>query len=121
MRQTTTDRNDFDLRLRAVLRRVIDSIWVLVVPRGRDRLCVIQVWFRDHGKPPHRDYLILHLQARANQHGGVPGDCRVGSLAEALPLGPLDLRQQETAHQLETALAQADLEALALLTRSLDQ
>jgi hypothetical protein len=39
------DPGDARLRLRSALRRVIESVWLLVVPRGRDRLLAAQVWF----------------------------------------------------------------------------
>jgi hypothetical protein len=33
-------------RLRSAIARVVDSIWMVVVPRGRDRLCSLRVYFR---------------------------------------------------------------------------
>src|SRR5207244_3768912 len=39
--------DDDCLRLRTVLRRIVSAIWLLVVPRGRDRLAFAQVWFED--------------------------------------------------------------------------
>ena len=41
------DKNDALLRLRGVLRRVAESIWLLVVGRGKDRLAAVQVWFKE--------------------------------------------------------------------------
>src|SRR5262249_10000640 len=40
------DRQDALLRLRAALRNVVDAVYVLVVPRGRDRLAAVQVYFK---------------------------------------------------------------------------
>jgi hypothetical protein len=48
---------DVRLRLRAALRRIIDSIWLLVVPRGRDRLCVAKVRFTGGGQREVQGYL----------------------------------------------------------------
>jgi hypothetical protein len=52
------DPQDARLRLRAAVRRIIESVWLLVVRRGRTRLCAVQIWFAGGGK--HRDYLIVY-------------------------------------------------------------
>jgi hypothetical protein len=54
---------DARLRLRAALRRVVSEIWLLVVPRGSDRLCAVQVFFAGGAR---RDYLIWHRPHRNN-------------------------------------------------------
>ncbi len=41
-----SDNEDARVRLRAALRRIMHSIWLHVVPRGRERYCTIQVWFK---------------------------------------------------------------------------
>jgi DNA invertase Pin-like site-specific DNA recombinase len=64
------DAHDFRLRLRAVLRREIDSIWVLVVPRGQDRLAAVQLFFKGGCR---REYLQFHRPPRANGSGRTPG------------------------------------------------
>lgn len=52
---TAEDREDVRLRLRAALRRNVDTIHVLVVPRGRERLCAVEIDFAEGGR---RNYLI---------------------------------------------------------------
>src|SRR5205814_6387939 len=52
------DGDEARLKLRSVVRRVVDSIWLLVVPRGNDRLCAVQVWFA--GGERCRNYVIYH-------------------------------------------------------------
>ena len=48
------------LKIRGVLRRVIESIWVLTVHRGAVCLCVVQVFFVGGGV---RGYMIYHKTA----------------------------------------------------------
>jgi DNA invertase Pin-like site-specific DNA recombinase len=95
------------LRLRSALRRAVDSIWLLVVPRGRDRLCAAQVWFS--GGEKCRDYIIMNRPTKANASARVEGGCRAKALAFA---GERDLRKREDAARAATALAGADVEAL---------
>jgi DNA invertase Pin-like site-specific DNA recombinase len=101
------DPKDARLRLRSALRQIIDSIWLLVVPRGRDRLCAVQIWFAD-GKR-HRDYLILHRPPKANKAARVEGGWWARSLASTVKAGDLDLRKRDHAKRLEKALAGAVL------------
>jgi DNA invertase Pin-like site-specific DNA recombinase len=62
---------DVRLRLRAVIRRVVKEIWLLVVPRGRMlRVCNVQLWFDgDH----HRDVGIIYRSPLRNQYKSEPG------------------------------------------------
>ncbi len=55
---TAADKRDIRIRLRAALRAIIDRIYVLVVPHGRDRLCAVQVVFAAGGMC--REYLIVY-------------------------------------------------------------
>jgi DNA invertase Pin-like site-specific DNA recombinase len=94
------------LRLRGLLRAIIAEIRILICPRGRDRLCAVQVWFAE-GKG-HRSYLILSRAA---------GYCREGgwlarSLADIANPSELDLRRSEDAAALEEVLAELDLAEL---------
>src|SRR5262249_28443028 len=104
------DPADARLRLRATLRHMIDSIWLLVVPRGFDRLAAVQIWFA--GCKRRRDYLILHMRTRANGQVRTPGDWRVWSLADVVEEGDLDLRDRADAEALEGVLAGLDLDRL---------
>jgi DNA invertase Pin-like site-specific DNA recombinase len=105
------DPADAKLRLRAVLRRLVDSVWLLVVPRGRDRLCAVQIWFA--GGERRRDYLIFHRPARANQHGHAEGRWWARSFADVASPGDYDLRRREDARQLEQHLTALDPAGLA--------
>jgi DNA invertase Pin-like site-specific DNA recombinase len=101
------DPEEARLRLRAALRRIVEAIHCLFVGRGRDRLCAVQVWFKDDG---HRDYLILHRRATGGSVGTRPARWWARSLAEVAP-GDLDLRRREDARTLAEALAAVDLAA----------
>jgi hypothetical protein len=59
------DPTEVRLRLRSALRRIVDSIRLLVVTRNHDRLAVAQVWFT--GGEKCRTYFIIHRPPR--QHG----------------------------------------------------
>jgi hypothetical protein len=94
-------------RLKQELARVVQSIQLLVVPRGRVRLCAVQIHFAG-GR--HRSYLILHTPPQANQHGPAhAGTWSVRSFAAALGADDLDLRNREDAADLERELAAVDL------------
>jgi DNA invertase Pin-like site-specific DNA recombinase len=93
------------LRLRPVLRRVVEDAWVLLVPRASWHLVAVQVYFTGGAR---RDYLIAR-QAAGNRR---PGGWWAQSLASVAAPGDLDLRRSEDARALEKLLAKADLEAL---------
>jgi hypothetical protein len=109
------ERDDLRRRTRAAIRRLVDSAWVLVVPRGKKQvvargkkqLVALQLWFR--GGKEHRDYLIYARQGRWSAR----------SLAEVVKAGDLDLRWPEDARRpedvaaLEAKLAALDLAGLA--------
>jgi hypothetical protein len=102
------DQRDARLRLRSALRRIADTIMLLVVVRGQDRLAAVQIWFA--GGKRHRDYLILY---RRGGGGGAnpfrPAQSWVRSLADVAKPGSLDLRDRGHAVRLEKALAAAEL------------
>jgi hypothetical protein len=101
------DPTDAKLRLRSVLRQVIAEVWLLVVPRGSDRLCVAQVFFAQGDKVRH--YLIHHRPPRANNWRRQEGKWTVRSFVDAeLKADTLDLRKREHARRLEKALTLAD-------------
>jgi DNA invertase Pin-like site-specific DNA recombinase len=105
------------LRLRSALRRIVDSIWMLVVPRGDARLAAVQILFT--GGQRHRDYLILHRPARGNGRVYKPPQWSARSLAEVTAADGLDLRKKQDAAGLERLLATIDLETLAQAMRQL--
>jgi DNA invertase Pin-like site-specific DNA recombinase len=104
------DPYDVRVRLRAALRRIVDSIWMLVVARGHNRLCAMQVWFSDGAR--HRDYLIMHRPPKDNGKARVEGGWWARSLASVAAPDDLDLRDQRQAEELAEALEQIDLAAV---------
>jgi DNA invertase Pin-like site-specific DNA recombinase len=91
------DRDEARLRLRAMLRRVVKEIQVLIVPIGNDRVAAAQVWFA--GGDKRREYLIGEPAA--------DGEPSVRSLSGAVKPGALDLRNRDHAAELEKALLAA--------------
>jgi DNA invertase Pin-like site-specific DNA recombinase len=84
-------------KTRAAIKRIVSSIYVLIVPRGkgRERLVAVQVWFTTGRR---RDYLIFNRAAGYRRPGG--WSCR--SMTEATAL---DLRRRDHAARLEKVLA----------------
>jgi DNA invertase Pin-like site-specific DNA recombinase len=105
------DPQDARLRLRAALRRIVDKIVLLVLPRGADRLAAVQVWFA--GGKRCRDYLILHRPPRANQSARTEGGWWARSFADVIKGKGVDLRRPEDARKVEALLAAVDLSDLA--------
>jgi hypothetical protein len=104
------DREDVRLRLRAAIRRCVDSVYVLIVPRGRNRLVAVQVHFAEGGK---RDYLIWRRPTLANAACGtsrvtIPEQCWVHSFKAA---DGLDLRDKKDVAKVEGLLQRLDLAA----------
>jgi DNA invertase Pin-like site-specific DNA recombinase len=97
------DGDEARLRLRPVLRRVIEEGWVLLVRRASYQLAAVQLYFAGGA---HRDYLIVIQPAAFRRPGGRWRD----SLATAADAKELDLRRSEDAAALEKVLAEMDLE-----------
>ncbi len=112
MIESAPDPRDARLRLRAALRRIVDSIWLLVVPRKKCRLCAVQIWFV--GGEKHRDYLILDQPKVANAASRTPGRWWARSLASAAGPDDLDLRRSEDAVRLAAALEAIEPETLTV-------
>src|SRR5262249_3371835 len=100
------DPRDARLRLRCTLGRIVESIWMLIVPRRRDRLCAVQIWFT--GGKRCRSYFIFYKSASFQRKG----QWWAHSLAEVVRPGELDLRDRDHARRLEEALASLDLRAV---------
>lgn len=100
---SAADPRDARLRLRAILRRIVDSVWLLVVPRGLDRLCAVQIWFS--GERRCRNYLLLYKRGEAKA-------IRPPSIAKVMSADDLDLRRREDAEALEQVLSALDLTTL---------
>jgi DNA invertase Pin-like site-specific DNA recombinase len=110
------DPQEVRTRLRAAIRRIVESVWVLIVRArptrscartGATRLCVVQIWFADSKQ--HRDYLIYHKPAVSLPNVRKDEEMHVCSLADAVKLGPLDLRQPDHVRRLEKWLSTLDL------------
>jgi DNA invertase Pin-like site-specific DNA recombinase len=97
--------DDVRLKLRVVLRGVVDDIHVLIVPRGSYRLAVVQVHFAGGRR---RDYLILHRTAGFCRAGGA----WAGSAADVAELGPADLRERARVADAERFFEAVDVEGL---------
>ncbi len=99
------------LRLREALRRIVEEIRVLVVPRGRHRLAAVQVLFSGETRGvQYRDYVILHRAAAGGFEGTTrqPSSWGVHSFAES-GLPNIDLRAPADAAKVEKFLADVDV------------
>jgi DNA invertase Pin-like site-specific DNA recombinase len=65
------DATDARIRLRAAMRRVVDSILVMVVARGGSRVCLAQINFA--GTTAFRSITIFYRPPRSNGKGNTPG------------------------------------------------
>jgi DNA invertase Pin-like site-specific DNA recombinase len=90
------------LRLRPVLRRLVDGMWLLIVRRGSWQLAAIQVHFADSDR--RRDYLIAYQSAGFRRPGGWWARSDVDA-------GTLDLRRPEDVSRREKTLLSLDLSA----------
>jgi DNA invertase Pin-like site-specific DNA recombinase len=114
--EKATDPDDARLRFRTLLRRIVEGIWLLVVPAGIDRLALVQIWFK--GSEQFRSYIILHRPPKANKHYRKEGGLWCESWGSAEGQGllkpselPPDLRSPEIAAKLEKQMAKAVKEA----------
>jgi hypothetical protein len=101
---SAADPQEVRLNLRALLRQLVNEIWILVVPRTPTRrLAAVQVFFQSGAR---RDYLIF-CQGAGN---GRKSECRIESRPN-IPAS-LDLRKRADARKLEAYLAAEDLDKL---------
>jgi DNA invertase Pin-like site-specific DNA recombinase len=109
--ESAPDPTDARLRLRSALRRIVESISLLVVPRGgahgRMRLALLQVFFTGGAC---RTYLVFHERGTGGAVASRPSRWWSGSLAESG--AALDLRKAEDVRELAEALEALDLSAL---------
>lgn len=97
-------------KVRAALRRAIESVTCLFLGVGRRRVAAVRVEFRGTGR--HRDYLIVYDPPRSN--GARKGKARpplVVSFAAAGLAGDIDLRDPADARLVEQFLGGLDLSA----------
>jgi DNA invertase Pin-like site-specific DNA recombinase len=93
------------IRLRELIRTMVEEIWVLIVPRRSHRFAAVQVFFAGGGR---RDYLI-HYQAAGYCRGG--GWCACSLMGDIGP-NDLDLRRDRDVRDLRTTLETADVASL---------
>jgi DNA invertase Pin-like site-specific DNA recombinase len=98
------DPDEARLKLRAVLRRLVEHIQVLIVKRRSYLIAAVQVYFSGGGV---RDYLIVNQNAGYHR----PGGWWVRSLADMTKSKTLDLRQGQHVQWLEKAMEQFDLDS----------
>jgi DNA invertase Pin-like site-specific DNA recombinase len=107
---------DVRLRLRAALRRIIESVWVLIVPRGKGRFAAAQIRFAEGGRT--RSYLIWRKPEIASALCGtkrarVPEEVRALDFADVSAPDDFDLRDKQDVCDLEQFLAGLDLSTLS--------
>jgi hypothetical protein len=96
------------LKLRSLLHSLLESVWLLVVPRGRDKLAIVQAFFASGGR---RDYLILHRAAGFCRPGGWCARSMLAPETQTAAGAPLDLRQPRGAERFRRLLESLDLTA----------
>lgn len=105
------DREEARLRLRSILRRVVDSVRLLAVARGRfRRLAAVQFWFKDGERC--RDFVILHEAAGPPTLGRDKADWWAQSFSGVGLDGDLDLRKPAHAVRLSRVLEKIDLDTV---------
>jgi DNA invertase Pin-like site-specific DNA recombinase len=101
--QSMPDQQAARLRMRMLLRRSIEAIYLVVVPRGRTRICAAQVVFRD--KPLRRSYVIVSHPGHANAKARRDGSWEARSLAS--PTADVDLSDKKQAAEVERLLLES--------------
>jgi hypothetical protein len=111
--EAAPDVEEARLKLRSALRRIVREGWLLVVPKGKDRLCALQIYFHTDkaGKQRRRDFVVFHRTRRNNGKAKEPGGWFATSLASVVESDDLDMRIREHVHKLEQALISIDLTA----------
>lgn len=105
------ERDGLRRRVKAAIRRLVESVWVLIIPRGHERLVAVQVWFAASQR--RRDYLVYYRPPHKDFGGRAEEHLRACSLADLPAPGDLDLRKPAHARRLEKALAALDVAELA--------
>jgi hypothetical protein len=94
-------------RLKAALKRIVAGIWLLVVPRGRTRLCEVLLTFHDACAKAYRGATIFYRATTNNRWGhrqparwavvswAQPKGCRPGWPVPADPDGPYPQAEDE--------------------------
>jgi DNA invertase Pin-like site-specific DNA recombinase len=100
------------MRLKAAIARVVDSVWLLVMPavKGVDRIAAAQCWFKDSDK--HRDYLIVVRPPKGNASARTPSQWWALALADVMQPGDVNLRKKKDVAAMERGLLGLDLERI---------
>jgi hypothetical protein len=85
------------LKLRSMLKQIIESVWVLIVRKGAIRFCAVQCYFVGGGR---RDYLIVHRTAGFRR----VERWQAFSLPDVVKPGDFDLRKPADVTDLEKIL-----------------
>jgi DNA invertase Pin-like site-specific DNA recombinase len=110
------DKHDARLRIRSALRRITEDIRLLIVPRGRARLCAVQMQFKGGQR---RAYLVYYRSAQRPGGKPIPAELRRCSLNDVVALGAIDLRDRGHAARLEKALEAVPVDRLLSLMKKL--
>ena len=94
------------LRLRELLRTIVEEIRILVIPRRSHRLAALQIYFRGGGR---RDYLVHYWSAGYCREGGWSA-C---SLPGEIHSDDLDLRRERDVKAATKMLGTIDMKRLA--------
>ena len=108
LREDNSD--ELRLKVRAALRRAIESVTCLFVPRGARKLAAVRVQFA--GSDAHRDYLILHRRRTFNGVTHRAAETEVASFADA-GVGVFDLRKPKDVAKLLKLLESMELPGAA--------
>jgi hypothetical protein len=93
------------MRLRPVLRQIVEEAWVLIVRRGANQLCAVQFFFVGGAQ---RSFLILNKLAAYRR----PGGWSAHSFASVANHGDIDLREARDVTKVERLLNSLDLQTL---------
>jgi DNA invertase Pin-like site-specific DNA recombinase len=98
--------DELRVKVRAALRRSIEGVMVLIVPRASWRLAAVQIRFAGGA---HRDYIIAHRRVAAGATWRRPEQTEVRSFAEESGPHSLDLRKPSHAAKLARTLKKLDI------------
>jgi DNA invertase Pin-like site-specific DNA recombinase len=118
---SSPDPDDGRLRLRSSLRRIIDSITLVIVKRGIMRLCRAQVWFTTgSGIVKDRSYFIIHKPPHRCGERTEPGAWYVLSRSPTTKLPYLqgDLRKPTEAEAVKSRLQEYPMQAIEGLLKN---
>jgi hypothetical protein len=97
------------LRIQAALRRIVEAVFLLIVPRGSHRLAAVQIHFTG-GK--RRDYLIHNRSAENGRGGGAKVASFALGTGDKRRAGKVDLRIKQHTETVAAVLGEIDLAEL---------